>query len=276
MTDGSYQTPPPPPPGPSSAQGAPPPVAQQKKGLSPLAWIGIGCGGIVLVGLIAFVIVGGWLFGKAKDAAKDFQDNPAMASAKTIVKLNPELELVSSDDDAGTLTVRNKKTGEVATVDLKDVEKGQISFKSGDQEMTVGMDKDDKGGGAFTVRDKEGKQRFRIGSGGGDQLPAWIPSYPDHEPEGTFLSSSDGQTAGGFGFKTDDGVDDVISFYEDTLKGDGFEIKGRNSMQSGDAVTKTISAQKDDRTIQVIVSAGGSDDGGSQIAVTFSDKTDAQ
>jgi len=275
MTDGPHQTPPPPPPAAGAPQGAaPPPLsAPKKKGLSPLAWIGIGCGGIVLLGLIAFVIVGGWLFGKAKDVAKDYQDNPAMASAKTLVKLNPEWELVDSDDDAGTLTIRDKKTGEETTVDFQDVKEGRISFKSGDEEMTVGMEKDDEGGGAFTVRDKEGKSRFRVGSGGGDELPAWLPSYPGGEPEGTFLSSSDAQTNGGFGFKTDDAVDDVIAFYEDALEGDGFEITGRNSTQSGDTELKSINAKAEDRTIQVMVITDRSSDGESQVTVTFSDKT---
>ena len=280
MTDGPHQTPPPPPPAAGAPQGAPAPPppgpapAPKKKGLSPLAWIGIGCGGIVLLGLIAFVIVGGWLFGKAKDVAKDYQDNPAMASAKIVVKLNPEWELVDSDDDAGTLTIRDKKTGEETTVDLQDVEDGQISFKSGDEEMTVGMEKDDEGGGAFTVRDKEGKSRFRVGSGGGDELPglaAELSRGPSRK--GTFLSSSDAQTNGGFGFKTDDAVDDVIAFYEDALEGDGFEITGRNSTQSGDTELKSINAEAEDRTIQVMVITDRSSDGESQVTVTFSDKT---
>ena len=287
MTDGSYQTPPPPPPAAGAPQGAAPPPpsgpggpnpvgpATKKKGLSPLAWIGIGCGGILLLGLIAFVIGGIWVAGKAKDVAKDFHDNPGsagMSAAKAFVKLNPEWELVDSDDDAGTLTIRDKKTGEETTVDFQDVKEGSISFKSGDEEMTVGMEKDDEGGGAFTVRDKEGKARFRAGSGGGDELPAWLPSYPGGEPEGTVLSSSGDQVQGGYGFKTDDSLDDVIAFYEDALDADGFEITGRNSWQSGGSKTVMLQAKAQGRTFQVTVIDDGSDDTENQVAIGFSDE----
>jgi len=280
MTDGSHQTPPPPPPAAGAPQGATPPPpsgpaptpAPKKKGLSPLAWIGIGCGGIVLLGLIAFVIGTVWVAGKAKDVAKDFQDNPAMASAKTMVKLNPEWELVDSDDDAGTLTIRDKKSGKETTVDFKDVEQGKISFKSGEEEMTVGMEKDDQGGGAFTVRDKEGKSRFRVGSGGADELPAWLPRYPGTEPEGTVLSSSGDKVQGGYGFKTGDDLDQVIAFYEDALEDDGFEINGRNSWQSGGSKTVMLSAKTGDRTFQVTVIDDGSDESENQVAVGFSDE----
>ena len=34
----------------------------QKKGLGPLAWVGIGCGSIVVLGIIAFTIFG-FVFG---------------------------------------------------------------------------------------------------------------------------------------------------------------------------------------------------------------------
>jgi len=285
MSDDSYQSPPPPPPptagAPQGATPTPPSApgpapAPKKKGLPALAWVAIGCGGILLVVLLAFVIVGGWLFGKAKDTAKDFQDNPAMASAKMIVKLNPEWELVDSDDEAGTLTVRDKKTGEETTVSLQDVEDGKISFKQGDEEVSVGMEKDDKGGGAFTVRDKDGKTRLRVGSGGGDELPGWIPKYPGTEPEGTFLSSSDQQTNGGFGYKTGDDPDDVIAFYKDALEGDGFEITGNNTWQSGDTKSASINAKAEGRTIQVMVIGDGQSDHQNQVTVTFSDKTGSE
>ena len=46
-----------------SDPGSPPvsnasPDPEPKKGLSPLAWIGIGCGGLVLLGIIAMTVLG--------------------------------------------------------------------------------------------------------------------------------------------------------------------------------------------------------------------------
>ena len=95
-----------------------------KTGLPVWAWIGIGCGAIVVFVMIAMTVGGFLLANKAKDMVADFEDDPAMATAKMIVKLNPELEEVSSDPEAGTMTVRNTKSGEEITVNFDDIEKG--------------------------------------------------------------------------------------------------------------------------------------------------------
>ncbi len=88
----------------------------KKKGLGPLAWIGIGCGALVVIVAVALVVVGLIAAKKIKDVAGDFKDNPEMAAARLIVKMNPELEEVSADEQAATITVRHTKTGEVVTL----------------------------------------------------------------------------------------------------------------------------------------------------------------
>lgn len=275
MTDGSQQpTPPPPPPGGTSQGQTPPPPAggaAKKKGLPALAWVGIGCGALLILGLIAFVVVGGWIFGKAKDTLREFEENPAKVTAKAVVAANPDLEMVETDDAEGTITIRNKETGEVTTVDFEEVKQGKISFKSGDEEVTVGFEEDGEGGGAFTVRDKEGKSRFRMGSGGAEEIPEWIPRYPGSEPEGTFLSSTETKTEGGFAFGLQDGLDEVLGFYEDELEGAGFEVTGRNSWEAGGSQGATISAEEANRQIQVMLAQEGDR---TQVTVTFSEEAE--
>ena len=85
--------------------------APAKKGLPVWAWVGIGCGALVVVVLIVVTVAGFLVANKVKDVAADFEKNPAMATARMIVKLNPDLEEVSTDDEEGTITVRNTKTG---------------------------------------------------------------------------------------------------------------------------------------------------------------------
>lgn len=273
MTDGPSQTTPPPPPAGGSPQGfgAPPPAPapQKKKGLSPLAWIGIGCGALALLVLIALVVLGGLAFNKGKDIAQEFEENPALVSAKAMVAINPDLEIVDSDDEADTVTIRNKETGEVITVDLEDIQEGRISFRQDGKEVTVGVEEDDEGGGAFTVRDEEGKSRFRIGAGGDEEIPAWVPRYEDVEIEGSFISSADEKVEGAFGFKVEEDLDQVVAFYEDALEGAGFEITGRNSWSGGGTRGTSIAAEDAGRSVQVMVLG---DDGTSQVNVTFSDE----
>ena len=99
----------------------------EKKGLSPWAWVAIGCGGLLLVAMIVMMVGGMFVAKKVGDFAEDFEENPA-AAAEMLIKMNPDLELVDSDRDAGTMTIRNKEDGEVITVNYEDIEKGKLSF----------------------------------------------------------------------------------------------------------------------------------------------------
>src|SRR5215472_13741698 len=144
---GGYPPPPPggypPPPGgypPPGNQysvppGAYPPPPPPKSGNKLLLVLG-GCATLVVVGIVCFFVVSYLIVNKAKRVAKDsgfdtelIQKKPALAAAKAIVALNPDLELVSSDDEKGTLTIRDKQTGEVIIVTADDANKGKLSFK---------------------------------------------------------------------------------------------------------------------------------------------------
>ncbi|HSL84482.1 MAG TPA: hypothetical protein VLF66_17045 [Thermoanaerobaculia bacterium] len=262
MTEPTAHTPPP-------APGA----APKKKGLSPLAWIGIGCGGLLLLAIIAFVVAGAiglsWLGGKAKE----FEANPAMASAKMMVRVNPELELVESDDEAGTLTIRNKKTGEVMTVGLDEIEEGRIRFQSEDgEEITIGMEEgDEEGEGAFTVRDREGKTRMRIGAGGEQDIPSWVPRYEDASAQGTYYSESGGQISGGFSFETADSVDEVLAYFAEAFADAGLEETGRTSSQIGQGRYATINGEGGGRTVGVMATSEGET---TQVVVSYSERSE--
>lgn len=271
MTDGSSHTPPPPPP----QQPPPPPAgdptytpggAPKKKGLPPLAWVGIGCGVIALIGLVLVLAGGLWVGSKVKEAA----DNPEMATAKTIVRLNPELELVESDDDEGTLTVRNTRTGEVLTVDVSEVREGRFSFRDEEgQETSIGMEEDEEGQGAFTVRDREGNETLRIGAGGEEDVPAWVPRYPGVRVEGTMSSRRAGKTEGAFTFETTDSVDDVVAWYVEELEDLGLSESGRSDHQAGGGRLVNLTYQGEGRTLNAMVTSDG---GETNTVVSYSEE----
>src|SRR6188768_507460 len=103
-------------------------VPPQKKGMSVWAWVAIGCVGILVV---CGVAVGGfvwWGAHKVKTMAAEYKDNPGMATVKMLTAMNPDLEMVSCDEASGKVTIKNKKTGEVVTVDMADIQNGKISF----------------------------------------------------------------------------------------------------------------------------------------------------
>ena len=89
----------------------------QKKGLSPLAWIGIGCGGIVVLAIIGFIVVGVMFGGKAKQFIEDAQKNPTRATASMMVTASAgQFEMVAEDDANKRYTVKEKQSGKLTTI----------------------------------------------------------------------------------------------------------------------------------------------------------------
>mgnify|MGYP006982482250 CR=1 FL=1 len=77
--------------------------------MKPIAWIGIGCGVVILIAVIAVLGAGIFVYDKASDFAEDFSENPVAIAAETIVRLSSELELVDSDREGRTITVRGSR-----------------------------------------------------------------------------------------------------------------------------------------------------------------------
>ena len=89
----------------------------QKKGIGPLGWIGIGCGGIVVLVVIAIAAFSFLYGGKIKQFAEDMQKNPTRTTATTMINVRGgKFEMAAEDDVNKRYTVREKKTGKLTTI----------------------------------------------------------------------------------------------------------------------------------------------------------------
>jgi uncharacterized protein YneF (UPF0154 family) len=197
--------------------------APAKKGLPVWAWVGIGCGALMILVLVVVMVGGFFVARKVKDVAADFEENPAMATARMIVKLNPELEEVSTDEDAGTMTVRNTKTGEEITVNFEDIEEGKFSFTTDKGEITVDAS-EMKETGSIKVTDDEGAVVLSTGGAVSDDLPPWVPVYPGSEPANRHTMRTEQEQTGGFELETTASVAEALEFYRTALQGEGYEV----------------------------------------------------
>ena len=232
---------------------------------SPWLWVLVGCFGLIVIVCAGMLVAGFFVAHKAKQAGLDtalMQKNPGLAAAKMVAAMNPNVEVVSTDEDRGTITLREKSTGKKVTLNFDDVKNGRIVFKD-DEGGEVAIQGDGKEG--VTVQTKEGTMR----AGSTWTPPTWLPTYSGAKVE----SGSNVQSAasdGGVGsFTTTDSVDNVLKFYEDSLKGQGMQVT--RQVVSGDGANKvgTLSAHDSDQRKNVSVTATG-EGGATKIVLTYS------
>ena len=174
---------------------------QEKKGLSPWVWLGIGCVGILVVSAMAFSVAGYFIYGKAKDVAREIEEDPVAVTARFIAAANPEIELVDADKSNQIITFRNTETGEDFTFDYDDIEEGRFSFTSGDDSASIEFNTDGEDSGGMTITTGDG-QTMTYGAGASEQ-PSWVPVYPGTEPQGAFASETPDMRVGAFSFENE-------------------------------------------------------------------------
>ena len=220
-------------------------MGQQKKGLGVFAWVAIGCVGLLVLGGIA---VGGMFWYGARKV-QSLAEDPT-AAIEMMAALNPDVEVVDKDSDAGTVTIRDKKTGETMTVDMDDLKEGRISFST------------DEGTASFDVNQAEGTMEIRGADGavaqfgGSTELPSWVPSYPGATSEGVYTAQDATQESGTFTASTTDSLDDVFAYYRGQLQNGGYKItENRYSSPQGDGAMLVGEAQDGGQTLTFTLQA---------------------
>lgn len=268
----------------SNGTPPPPPVpgtAPAKKGLPPLAWVGIGCGCLSVAAVAIFFVMTFLVVQKGKEMveeatggtsleefAKGLEEDPARTLAEMAVRTNPELDLLETDDEAGTITFRNNKTGEETTLNFEDIAEGRFSMTT--DEGNFSIDVVDGAEGGVTFKGPEGELRF---GGGGDlsDVPDWVPRYPGAtDVQGTMHSSSADGIMGAFTGKSSDDAQSVVDHFKKVFTDEGYEIGPESMTRTGDGAFGVITGTLDDgRSINVMVIENAD---GSQVTINYNHK----
>ncbi len=248
----------PPPPPPQNPYTPQTPTGPKKT--SPWVWVGVGCLVLLLLGAGTCVFIGM----KAKRFAEKYKDNPELAAVELMIKANPDLEEVSSDKDARTVTVRDKKTGKEMTFNFEDIKNGKFSMEGSDgSKVNVGE-------GGVQVTDEKGQTTTIAGGVGTSNLPDWLPIYPGATAQSSF--SATGANGGAVTMlETTDSADQALAFYEGKLKDAGFTVEKNayqvNNQTAGGTVTAKDGGDKGEVTVLV-----GAQGGKTSITITHSNK----
>lgn len=229
----------PPAPGAGVPQPVPGTVPVTRK-TSPLVWVLVAVLGLFVLGFIGIVGTGLFVVHKARQAGLDsdlIQRNPGYAAAKMIVALNPDVSEVSHDDNAGTITVRDRNTGKEMTWSFDDIKNGKFKF---------------------TAQDERGKTATVEIGGSTSKLPSWVPSYPGAEGQGTFSvrgDAGDGSGEGGnYTFTTHDSPSKAMQFYQDKTRDLGMKVKLTSNTPQGGMI---VAGDEDERrTLTVVIGEG--------------------
>jgi uncharacterized protein YfiM (DUF2279 family) len=248
----------------------PPPAPGQKKKMSALGWIAIGCGAIAIIGILALggaAFIGGRFL---KNKAAEFEKNPAVAGAELLIRANPDVELVKSDAEAGTITFRDKKSGEVVTMNAEDIKEGKLTFTGKDGTTTIDGSSSGEGGTLKVTNDKGEETVFGTSAGAPKNLPSWVPLYTGARIEGSYdATTAEGRNAM-FTVKSSDSVDQVAEFYKSRLEGAGLKVERSSYETDGQKTIMLVgTTEGEKRTANVTVSTG---DGETQALVNFGEK----
>jgi hypothetical protein len=250
--------------------GVPPPPPKKKMGA--LGWILIGCGGLIVI-IVVVVLAGGlFIMHKAKQAGIDpdlLRTNPGLAAAKMVVAANPDLELISEDDERGIIRVHDKKQNKNFIVNFEDAKKGKLTLQEEGQAPVTITSSGNGQTGSFEAKSADGS--LTIGGAGAVNLPSWMPPYPSSQPQGTFSSEDAQGKRSQFTFKTSDPVDKVASFYKDALTSNGLKISNSTMSEANGHIGAMVIAQ-DDATNREAVIAVGKDTGDTTVTVTWTEK----
>jgi hypothetical protein len=256
---------------PSSPQtpGGVPPAPQKSSGTKVLLWIAGIVVGLILIAFASCAAIGFYAMHKMKGAGFDselMKKNPGFATAKMAVALNPDAEIVSSDDSAGTIVVRDKKTGKVVTMKFDPQKK--IMVITDETGKTTSLTTTGEGANvSMEMKSPEGT--MKIGSGS-DKAPDWVPVFPGSSPQSTFSSSNGTEQTGSYTFVTQDPADKVISFYGDSLKSAGFVVSNMTSNSDG-KIGGMVSGE-DKVTKRAVVVSLATENDGTHVNVTFTIK----
>lgn len=266
----------------------PPLSAPKKKGLSGWAIAGIGCGFILLIGIIGVGVAAKKAVDFVKENAGDFEKNPERAGMLMALKLNPAVEVISSDET--TVTFKDKANGKVLTLSFEDIKNGKMTITSPDGEkVSIDGSAGAKEGGLIKITDKDGKEVTMSAQGGENgsvtingpegttsfgaakELPSWLPAYPGAKTEqGSLQSDTPEALSGTSMLQTEDAVEKVRAFYEEKLKAAGYEVKAETVSAPGvNLVNLSATLEAEGREVNITITTA---EGKTQTMLNYKDK----
>ncbi|HEX9943491.1 MAG TPA: hypothetical protein VGG03_15875 [Thermoanaerobaculia bacterium] len=196
---------------------------------SPWLWIGLSCGVLVLGVGGCFAVFNFMMFKSYREVRSRIREEPVLMAAEMAVRKDPDVVVVSRDQEAHTVNLRNRKTGERFVLGQEGKEKLRIHTEAGEVIAHFA------GPGGLLPGSRDPEVRFLLGSAAGP-LPSWVPVAPGVKPRPVYVLTAHGVTSGCSVAVPSGPVEDVFPFYRRELDRKGFTV-----VPSGDAFVSSSS-----------------------------------
>lgn len=213
---------------------------------------------VILLGLVAMAGLGFYWMHKAKEAGLNpelIRKNRDLAAAELAVIRSGEVRVLSRNDAAGTMVVRDKKTGKTTSLKFDPATKSMVAA-SEQAKPTKAVT--DPNSAAPPV--KNSGESLNINPGGID-IPSWVPVYPGASPQNNTSVNDNQKQSGTYTFISGDAPDKLLSYYSDQLASAGMKL-----IKSSAPDKTTLSAQDSSRTVLITVSGSGD---GTHVSVSY-------
>ena len=254
-----------------------------KSGLSPIGWFFVVLGGFFTLGFMGLVGLGLFMARQASSVIEDFKADPAGTFAELAEFVDEDVEVVETDRDDGTVTLRVRETGDLVSVDLSQLP----TMLGGKDDGAVRFNGEaDESGGVLTIQTPGGETRIELrgdeeggflsistpdddihfGAGGeARSVPGWVPVHPDARVrQRLFSAMTDDGRVGAVLYEIDHDPKAVLEWYQDEMPEGGFRVSStsttrRDGRIEGRIEWETRASEDDERELSVAV---GSDEDG--------------
>jgi hypothetical protein len=220
-----------------------------KKSNKVLYWVLGVMGALFLLAIMAVVGVAWYGMNRAKQAGVTrelMEKNPELAAAKMGVAANPDIEVISSDDIAGTMVIRNTKTGQAVTLRFDPARKAMVVVGNQDAENASAP--------PAVLEDQP-----------------WLPTYPGVTVQMLPTTSINGATKGGYVFVTADPPGTARAYLRDWMAAHHYEVSTANMPVGNQMFTVDIANEMDGPHQLMVVAQSAAD--GTHVKVEFSIRT---
>ena len=221
---------------------------------------------LILIAIIAMAGLGFYWLHKAKETGLNpylIKKNRDLAAAELAVLRNGDVRILSTNDAAETMVVRDNKTGKTITLKFDRATKSMVE--------TGEHAKQPAPAATATPSATETKAPDATAEPANPATPPpWVPAYPEASLQNQLSADDNQKQSGSYTFVSPDAPDKIISYYSQQLTSAGMKLTTTASGTADQIITAT--QDSNGRSVQVTVSTASD---GTHVNLSYEQKKKA-